>query len=113
MKVCLLVLLGVFCFCNTIISPINPIDGTGGFGLVWFIVLYFTSAYIKKFYKSDDKSLKYFLLYASLTLIGFGGYYFCRFIGLDFISDLLLKYNSVNVFLQSLFLVFGISKFRN
>lgn len=46
MKVCLLVLLGVFCFCNTIISPINPIDGTGGFGLVWFIVLYFTSAYI-------------------------------------------------------------------
>lgn len=54
----------LFCFMGT------TYDFGGAYGVVWFILLYFTGAYIKKYVRIDEiKKQKYLITYVTLALL--------------------------------------------
>ncbi len=108
MKLVLFTLVCIFCFINNIVKPINPIESSGGYGLIWFIVLYMTAAYIKKYYVASGEWIKYFLLYVVFAVINFGVH--CLFSGKGVVWDnsMVRDYNNILVYCASvcLFLAF-------
>lgn len=109
MKYSLFVLAGFFCVLNTILTPLAvPFDGSGGFSLVWFIVLYFTGAYIKRFGFLKHKSRIYVLVYLGITCLCVGLHFICARFNISTIDMVLQNYNSVLMYAGSicLFLAF-------
>lgn len=109
MKLSLFVLVGIFCVFNTILTPLAvPFDGSGGFSLVWFVVLYFSGAYIKRFGIIKYKSRVYVLIYLGITLLCVGLHYICDWLNLSLIDTVLQNYNSILIYSGSvcLFLAF-------
>lgn len=62
-KLVLGLLLSVYCVLNYLSKPLNPIDSSSGYGVIWFIVLYLSSAYLQRFYTIENKPLKYLIIY--------------------------------------------------
>lgn len=109
MKLSLFVLVGIFCVFNTILTPLAvPFDGSGGFSLVWFIVLYFTGAYIKRLGNLKYKPRVYVFIYLGITFLCVGLHYICDWFDFSLIDTVLQNYNSVLIYVGSvcLFLAF-------
>ncbi len=103
-KLVLVVLVTLFCIINTIIKPLNPFDKTKGFGLVWFIVLYVTAAYIRRFYKPSGKSLKFFLLYLVTAILNFFWHYLFINSSEFYWNTMVVDYNNILVYFGAVFL---------
>lgn len=115
------VMLFVFCICVTFMRPTATIDMTNGYGIVWFICLYFIGAYIK-LYNDDDnkKNIVNLLIYIGITILVILSRFFITYINSKFSIELLdisnrltldltdkvrfYNYNSITIFLSSLFL---------
>lgn len=92
----------------------------GGFGIVWFIVLYFLGAYIRKYYQTSQNKLKlsglYLLFAFALPVSKFLIAHFSQATGVTVVPDsIFYSYNSILVFGASvclflLFLTFSINK---
>lgn len=108
-KCVLFVLITVFSFANFILKPINPIfDSSGGFGLVWFCILYLSSAYIRKFPEFFRKKMKWVVLYVCFCFISFIIHLFTYGKGKVWEESMVRDYNNPLVFFASvaLFIVF-------
>ena len=108
-KCVLFVLISIFSFLNYCIKPLNPvIDGSGGFGLGWFIILYLSSAYIKKYPNRFRKKLKWTVLYISFSIFTFVIHLFTYGKGKVWEQSMVRDYNNTLIYLAavSLFVVF-------
>lgn len=76
--------------------------------LVNFIVLYFISAYIKRYYDFKIKNIYYLLSFIICSIIIFVGRYGLYYIGKDGVTDVLLSYSFIIVIIGavSLFIYF-------
>lgn len=107
-KFALLLIVGTWCVLNNTLKYLNPFDSTQGFSVGWFIVMYVTAGYIRKYYTPTDRKWRYFSTY----LICSAGAFVWRFIferaGVVVSDYMALDYNSVFIYLGgvSLFLFF-------
>ena len=97
----------IFLLCNNLIPGTNLIDTTRGYGLLWFIFLYFVSAYIRLYDLPKIRNIYYLILYFVFSYIT----YISRFISIKYLSsidifretkDILFSYNSITMFLSAL-----------
>jgi len=112
MKLVLFTLVGVFCVINNILKPINPIEKSGGYGLIWFMVLYMTAAYIKKYYVANGKWYKYFLLYIIVAFLNFGVHFLFRDKGVVWSDIMVRDYNNILVYVSSICFFLTFLNFR-
>ena len=103
----------IFIICNNIIPGSNMIDSTRGYGILWFMYLYFVAAYIRKYDFPKIKNIYYLGIYVIAILITFGSrYLFMNYLSsIDIFKEnqtLLYSYNSITMFIASvsLFLFF-------
>ena len=86
------------------VKIINPIDKTAGFGVLWFIILYLSAAYLKKYYKPNKKPLKYFLLYLLTAVLNLSFHSAFGHLGEVWGYSMVRDYNNVLVYLGAIFL---------
>ena len=98
----LLVLIGLWCALNNAVKFVGvPIDSSEGYGIEWFVVLYFTGAYIKKYYHQSKINNKSLLLYVLCSIAIFASHFVLRRFG-DFAAfNMIATYNTVFVFTAS------------
>ena len=103
MKLSLIMLAGIFCVLNTILTPLAvPFDGTGGFSLTWFIVLYFTGAYIKRFGFAIKSTGVCFGLSFGISFLCVALHYLSAGLNMSIIDTVLQNYNSILVYVGSI-----------
>lgn len=112
MKLVLFTLVGILCVINNIVKPINPIDNSGGYGLIWFIVLYMTAAYIKKYYAENGKWHKYLLFYVIFVFLNTGIHFICSDKGEVWSSYMVRDYNNFLVYASAVCLFLTFLNFR-
>ena len=100
----LFVLLGLYCVFNNIVKLINPIDNTAGYGVLWFIILYLSSAYLKKYYAPNNKPIKYFILYCGTVIINLTFHTLFGHLGEVWNNGMVRDYNNILVYLGAVFL---------
>lgn len=115
MLIILLIIFGVF----PSVSPSYFLDDTGGYGIIWFIILYLVGSYIRLYgdfnYNNRNNLIAFFLViccsYLSMLVIQ----HVCNIIQIRDISGRLFSYNFVTVFIASvcLFLYFKNMKINN
>lgn len=64
-----LCLFGLFSLWSSLHPSIAGMNSGGGWGLAWFVVLYFLAAWLRLYYKPDHKPAKWFVIYLLLPLI--------------------------------------------
>lgn len=110
----LIILLIVFCAFTSILPSSFTFDKTGGYGIIWFIVLYLVGAYIRLYvnfnYENRKNLIGFFLISAFNYLLILIMEYICGKFQVMNMSAKLLKYNFITVFLASVFLF---SYFKN
>ena len=83
-------------------------DSTGGYGIIWFIVLYLFGAYIKLYWKDNYNNNKNLYIYLLITIGSFLVSLFIKYLSAKFnfydFSTSLFGYNTFTVFLASIFL---------
>lgn len=104
MKLSLVSLLGIYCVLNFLFKYFNPIDDSGGYGIIWFICLYFVAAYLKKYYKITGKSGKYFLGYFITVLLNSILHFIFRNSNEVLREWMIRDYNNILVLIGSVFL---------
>lgn len=105
----------VFCILNTILPSELLLDGSGGYGIIWFCVIYVFAVYIKKYCNNQSKrKIIYFLIYVISCLCILLSYIFFSHFNLLFYSKF-YNYNSMFVFISSLslFMFFKNITFKN
>ncbi|MDF2865671.1 MAG: hypothetical protein K0R72_483 [Clostridia bacterium] len=109
-KSLIFILVFVFCICTTLLDPKYILDSTTGYGIIWFICLYFIGAYIRLHHNKDDKKNIYnLLIYFVITVMVIFSrliitYIFQRY-NFNIIDELrFYQYNSISIFISSLFL---------
>lgn len=100
----LLVLVFTYSVFNNAVKLINPIDKTAGYGVLWFIVLYLTAGYLKKYYSPSGKPLKYFLLYLLTVLINFVFHSIFGGLGEVWNNGMVRDYNNILVYFGAVFI---------
>lgn len=104
----LIVLLVVFCIFPSILPASFNLDNTAGYGIIWFIVLYFIGAYIRLHFKINYNNRINLFIYFLISVINY-----IIFLGIKYISNLLniqdfsirlYNYNFCTVFLAAIFL---------
>lgn len=107
-KCVLFVLISVFSVANFLLKPINPVfDSSGGFGLVWFCILYLTSAYLRK-YGYPNRKMVYSLIYVACCIVSFVIHIFTFGKGEVWEISMVRDYNNPIIYLASIavFVVF-------
>ena len=104
----LIILFVVFCLLTSILPLNYTLDTTRGYGIIWFIVLYFVGAYIKRFVECNYKNRCNLYFYFVASMITYIAYliieYLCKMLNIENITPRLLNYNFITVFLASVFL---------
>lgn len=108
-KILCLSLVAIYSLIKTIAFFDDYSQSEGGYSAVWLIVLFFVAAYIKKYDCFNKKPSHYFFLYLLLSLISFAGTVLHTFVSKKFLNGsgggtIFLDYNSIFVFLASVFL---------
>lgn len=106
----IVILLFVFCICTTFLDLNYILDSTTGYGIIWFVCLYFIGAYVRLYYNKENKNNTYnLLIYLGITIITILSrliitYIFDRF-NFSIVDKLrFYQYNSITTFISSLFL---------
>lgn len=69
-KKLIIILLIAFCVMPSVLPQNMNFDTTNGYGIIWFIVLYFIAAYIKLYKKEEQKlEYRYIVIYFILSMI--------------------------------------------
>ena len=106
----IMILIVIFSIISLVLPYNSLIDNTNGTGIIWFIILYFVSTYIKKYVKvTREKNLRNLILYVLFSLCIVGSMFFVEFIGNLFghpglVIERFYLYSTIFVFLASLFL---------
>lgn len=104
----LIILIVAFCILTSILPSHYTLDTTGGYGIIWFIVLYLVGAYIKRYIKWNYKNKINLYFYFAISMISYIVYialnYTFKVLNLDYNVSRLLNYNFITVFLSSIFL---------
>lgn len=104
----IIILLIVFCVCPSILPANFTLDKTAGYGIIWFIVLYFVGAYIRLHikinYDNHINLFMYFLISIINCMIFFGINYMSNVINIQDFSIRLYNYNFITVFIATVFL---------
>ena len=104
----LIILIFVFCILTSILPSHYTLDTTGGYGIIWFIILYLVGAYIKKYIKCNYRNKINLYVYFAISVITYIAYiglnYTLKVLNLDYNVSRLLNYNFITVFLASIFL---------
>lgn len=103
-KLVLFTLVGVYCAFNNVVKIINPIDKTSGYGIVWFIILYLTAAYLKRYYIPSYKPAKYFIAYFVTVALNLAFHSIFGRLGEVWDNGMVRDYNNILVYLGSVFL---------
>ncbi len=104
------ILLFVFCICTTLLDPKYVLDSTTGYGIIWFICLYFIGAYIRLHHNKEEKKNIYnLLIYFGITVMVILSRLIIKYIlgkyNVNIIDELrFYQYNSISIFISSLFL---------
>lgn len=102
-----LIIIGVvFILLNNIIVGTNLIDGTHGYGILWFIYLYLVGAYIHKYGAPKINNWYYFILYVVFSFLT----YFLRYIAINYLE--VYKYfkdSTSYIYINNSFTVFAAS----
>lgn len=115
----LMILCIAFCLLTSILPSDFTFDKTGGYGIIWFIILYFIGAYIKRFVICDYKNRVNLYFYFGISMITYVAYliirYVCNLLSIQDMASRLYNYNFVTIFISSvfLFLYFKNIKIRN
>lgn len=96
----------------------DVVDGTKGYGILWFITLYLVGGYIKLYIGKDYDKNKYLILYLVLSFLLYGTRILILMIANKsgiVLADMFYSYNSVIVTLSSicLFMFFKKIKIKN
>ena len=72
-RICIAVLLVIFCLWNTVLPITNPVADGNGMDIAWFVTLYIIAAYLRK-YPEDMKHKKwvYAIGYIGCSILTFG-----------------------------------------
>lgn len=62
LQCCILVLLTTFSLWSSIFSFVTTLDPTNGYGIIWFVTLYFVAAYMRIYQPYKNVRKKYYLL---------------------------------------------------
>ena len=104
----LIILFIAFCLLTSILPSELTFDKTGGYGIIWFIILYLIGAYIKRFVKYNYKNRINLYFYFGISMITYIGYltirYICNRLNIQDMGSRLYNYNFITVFLASVFL---------
>lgn len=108
-KIICLTLVAVFSLIKTIMFFEDFTQTGRGYSFIWFIVLFFVAAYIRKYDCFNKKPAHYFLLYILFSVISFAGTVLHNYVSTEFLGGsrggtIFLDYNSIFVFLASVFL---------
>lgn len=103
-KMILFVLVGIYCIFNNIVKLINPVDMTAGYGVLWFIVLYLSAAYIRKYYKPSNKPAKYFVAYFVTVVLNLTFHTVFGRLGQVWDNGMVRDYNNILVYFGAIFL---------
>lgn len=115
-------LIGILCTISFISWILNRfgfdvIDNTKGYGIIWFINLYFIGGYIRRYYKNECNKFYYLIIYIVCSLLIFVLKITLPKVNSNaiWISDIFYEYNSITVTLQSicLFMFFKDLKIKN
>lgn len=103
----IIILTFLFSVWPTIIFFEDSLNIVNGYSLLWFIFLYFTGSYIRKYYETSYKPLKYFLLYVLIgSLVPLSRFLIAlitkNLIGEIAGSGFFYRYNSILVLISSL-----------
>lgn len=108
LKKLIIFLLIVFCLFPSILPSAFVLDTTRGYGIIWFVILYLTGAYIRLHMKSSFQNKKNLILFFIINCLSFclvlAIQCICDSIHVSDISERLYNYNFIFVFLASLFL---------
>lgn len=107
-----IVLFFLFSFSISVYPAFKGMNSGAGWGLAWFIVLYFVAAYIRLYYVPNGKKIKYLMFWLIISVIISIGY-----VAVNGKSDILTnalsncyRYDSVFAYLSSIcFLLFFIN----
>ena len=113
MQLLLLGLLFFHCIIKSVVPATLSADA-GGMDAIWYIVLYFTAVYIRKYVKSVELPL---LGYFATALLVFGEAFAIRFVylrtgNLSYILEISYAYNHFFVLAASIFLFLAFLKFK-
>ncbi len=100
----LIALLGTYCVFNNMVKIINPIDKTAGYGILWFIILYLSAAYLKKYYIPSNKPIKFFLLYLGTVFTNLIIHTSFGHLGAVWGNGMVRDYNNILVYIGAVFL---------
>ena len=78
------------------------LDKTGGYGIIWFVCLYFVAAYIRNYKTKFTKTRNYFLLYIAFSVVILvaiiGIQQICQILNISDKSEKMTAYNNPIVF---------------
>lgn len=97
----------IFCLWRNIMSFSETLDLTGGNGIIWFVFLYFVAAYIRLYLDIKISRLKLFIGYILMGIFVYLSKHLILKIPNEIIkgySDTYYSYNSIFVFLGSVFI---------
>ena len=104
----LAILLFAFCILPTVLPERFNFDRTAGYGIIWFVVLYFVGAYIKLFVKDTYKNRINLYIFIGISIFSYISFlvikYICSIIQITDLSSNLYNYNFITVFLAAVFL---------
>ena len=104
LKLIIFLLVGVFSVFNNVVKVINPIDNTAGYRVLWFIVLYLSAAYLKKYYIPNNKPLKWFVYYGITVVLNFAFHTIFGKYGQVWEVSMVRDYNNILVYAGAMFL---------
>lgn len=103
-KMVLFALVGMYCVFNNAVKLINPFDTSGGYNIVWFIILYLSAAYVKYYYRPSYKPAKYFFAYFSTVALNLAFHSIFGRLGEVWDNGMVRDYNNILVYFGALFL---------
>lgn len=103
-KKLLIIILIPFCLLSILPTEMS-LDKTGGYGIIWFVCLYFVAAYIRNYKTKFTKTRNYFLLYIAFSIAiliaVMSIQQICQILSISDKSDKMIAYNNPIVFLSS------------
>lgn len=103
-KMVLFVLGGMYCVFNNAVKLINPIDTSGGYSVIWFMILYLSAAYVRLYYKPSYKPAKYFFVYFATVALNLTFHTIFAGLGEVWGNGMVRDYNNILVYVGALFL---------
>ena len=115
MQSCLVVLLAIFCLWPSMLPFASSIDATNGYGVIWFVTLYFVAAYLRIYQPYKNIRRSYCIgIYLAVVLLSMLSWTISQKITFPY-TQVFQRYNGCGTFVASvaLFLWFMLINIKN